>query len=448
MPAMRVIVIGLGEVGRNVALTLSAERHQVTIVDTDEARVQAAQGELDALVLCGNGASPKFLREIGAAEADLLCAVTQSDEVNIIAALAGRQLGAANTVARVRDEDWYDGGASEARDVLGIDYLIQPERATAENIAQAVLLPGAVEVTHFADERLSVAETLLTERSPLVGRALADRRLPRENAIVGIIRGDRAVAADPTHRPKVGDHVLVAAARGDIAASVAAIAGRTTEVRDTVILGGGRIGRALARRLHEVPRMRVTVLERDAAIARTAAEKLPHASVIHEEGVSKDSLLAQGVDRVGAFAACTGDDRTNLLAAMHAGQLGAGLTLAIVSREEFTPLVDALGVGASFSSRVVTAEAILRAVRGSNVASLHLVAGGGEILEVTVDPGCRAEGRRARDAGTLARTSVAAIIRDDRVLLADPDDVVRGGDRLLLFNQRRGVADISGAFHA
>lgn len=448
MPAMRVIIIGLGEVGRNVARTLSAERHQVTIVDTDETRVEAAQRELDALVLAGNGASPRFLREIGAADADLLCAVTQNDEANIIAALAGRQLGARSTVARVRDEDWYEDGRSEARDVLGITFLIQPERATAENLAQAMLLPGAVEVTHFAGGQLSVAESILTERSPLVGHPLGERRMARPHAIVGIIRGDRAVAADPEHRPKAGDHVLIAAARDDIAPTVSAIVGHTIEVRDAVVFGAGRIGLALARRLEATPRMRVAVMESDPDRARYAAERLEHATVLHEEGIGKDALLIHGVDRVGAFAACAGDDRANLLAAMHAKQVGAGLSLAIVSREEYVPLVDALGVDAAFSPRLVTAEAILRAVRGSNVEALHLVGGGGEILEVAVDADCRADGRRARDAGTLAHSSIAAIFRDGDVLLPGPDDDVRGGDRLLLFNARRGAADVSGAFHA
>jgi trk system potassium uptake protein len=155
---MRVIVIGIGEVGQ-LARTLSAERHDVTIVDRDAARVDAMQGELDALVIPGNGASPKFLRDIGAGKADLVCAVTQSDEANVIAALAAHQIGAGRTVARVRDPDYFGTDGSFARDVLGIDFVIYPERATAEDLAQAILLPGAVHVEFFGEGRVAVARS-------------------------------------------------------------------------------------------------------------------------------------------------------------------------------------------------------------------------------------------------------------------------------------------------
>src|SRR5215210_7421626 len=157
---MRVIVIGAGDVGRHIATTLSAERHDVTVVDQDAERVAALRSELDALVVAGNGASPKVLADLGAADADLVCGVTQSDEANIIAALAGHQIGAKRTVARVRDADYFGKDESFARDVLGIDFVVHPERATAEDLAEAIVLPGAVHVEHFGDGRISIAETI------------------------------------------------------------------------------------------------------------------------------------------------------------------------------------------------------------------------------------------------------------------------------------------------
>jgi trk system potassium uptake protein len=445
---LRVIVIGIGEVGQHIARTLSAERHDVTVVDSDAARVEAMQGELDALVVAGNGASPKFLGDIDAGRADLLCAVTQRDEVNIIAALTARQLGADRTVARVRDEDYFGAQESFAHDVLGIDFLIHPERATAEDLAEAILLPGAVHVEHFAGGHLAIAESILTERSPLIGQALGERRMVRPNSIVGLIRNGRAVAADPGHRPKKGDHVLVAAAREDIGPVVAHLAGQATKVRDVIIFGGGRIGLPLARRLGAEHRLRVTVMERDPDRARVVAERLGRVTVLHEEGVDKDALVAHGADRAGAFVACAGDDRANLLAALNAKQLGAGLSLAVVSREEFAPLVDALAIDAGFSPRLVTAEAILRAVRGANVEAVHLLLGGAEVLDIQVDAGCKADGRSVETGGSLARTRVTAIVRDGQVIIPDGSERLRGGDRVVVFNSRRGVADVAGAFKA
>jgi trk system potassium uptake protein len=445
---VQVIVIGSGEVGQHIARTLSAERHDVTVVDHDVARVEAMQGELDALVLSGNGASPRILRDVSAGQADLVCAVTQSDETNIIAALAAHQLGAERTVARVRDPDYFTGDESYARDVLGIDFLIHPERATAQDVAEAIELPGAVRVEYFADGRVGVAESVLTERSPLLGRPLSSRRMVRANSIVGIVRDGRAVPADPGHRPRAGDHVLVAAAREDLAAVVAHLAGHTVTIRDVIIYGGGHIGLPLARRLDRSERFTVTVMEADADRARYVAERVDRAVVLHEEGISKDTLLAHGVDRTGAFVAAAADDRANLLAALNARQLGAALSLAVVSREEFTPLIDALGVDAGFSPRLLTAEAILRAVRGANVAAVHLTLGGAELLDVQVDPGCRAEGREVTGAESLAHTHIAAIVRDGRVIVPPGDQKLRGGDRVVVFNSRRGVSDVASAFKA
>ena len=444
---MSVIVIGLGEVGQNIARTLSSERHEVKIVDLDPERVDAMQGEIDALVIAGNGASPKFLREMGAGEADLLCAVTQSDEANVIAALAAHQLGTKQTVARVRDPDYFGGDEWFSRDVLGIDFVINPDRATAEDLAEAVLLPGAVHAEHFADGRLTVAESILTERSPLIGRALRDRRMVRPHSVMGLIRDGRTLAAEPGHRPKAGDHLIIAAARDDIGPAVAQIAGRAAEVRDVVIFGGGRIGLALSRHLEAAGDFRITVMERDPERARYVAERI-RATVLHEEGVGKDTLVAHGVDRAGAFVACAGDDRTNLLATLYAKQVGANLCLAVVSREEYLPLVDALGIDAAFSPRLVTAEAILHSLRGAQVQAMHLLLGGAEVLEVRAEPGSPVEDATIERADRMASTHVAAIVRDGQVLMPDPAERIRAGDRVLVFSPRRGVSDVRRSFAA
>jgi len=446
---MRVLVIGGGEVGQNVARVLSAERHDVTLIDQDAARVEALQGEIDALVLPGNGASPRFLREVSAGQADLLVAVARRDESNVIAALAGHQLGARRTIARVRDHDYFGPEESFARDELGIDLLINPDRATAEDLAEAILLPGAVHVEYFAEGRVAVAESILTERSSLLGLSLAERRRVRPHSIVGLIRDGRAFPGEPGHRPRVGDRVLVAAAREDIRPVVADLAGRAQRVHEAVIFGGGRIGLPLARRLEESDEVNVTVMERDRERARHIAERLPGTTVLHEEGVGREVLLAQGVDRAGAFVACAGDDRANLLAALHAKRLGAGICMAVVSREEFVPLVDALGIDTAVSPRLVTSEAILRAVRGYNVKAMYLLLGGAEVLEVQADQGCPAEGRTIEQTESMARTHVAAIVRDGRVLLPEEGrETVRGGDRFVVFNTRRGVADVKRTFTA
>jgi trk system potassium uptake protein len=444
---MRVIVIGAGEVGQHLARTLSAERHEVTVIDEDPARVEALQAQLDALVVCAGGSSPRVLSEHGVGHADLLCAVTQRDEVNLIAAMAAKRLGARRTVARVRDDDFYEGQASFARDVLDIDFLVHPERATADDLAEAILLPGAVQAQYFVGGRVAVAETILTDRSPLIDNPLGERRMIRPYAVFGLIRDGRVMAAEPFHKPRPDDHLLVAADRDDIRPVIAHVAGRARRVRDVMVFGGGRVGLPLARRLQGTE-LRVTVMERDPARARLVAERLPRSTVLLEEGVDKDTLLAQGVSEVGAFVACAGDDRANLLAALHARQLGAELCLAVVSREAFTPLVGALGVDAAFSPRLVTAGAILRAVRGESVNAMHILHGGAEVLEVHTDAGCPADGRTIQTAAERARARIVAIVRDGRMRFPAEDDRVQAGDDLLLFSTRRAGKAVRATFDA
>src|SRR5918995_2226184 len=226
---MKTIVIGAGEVGVNVARTLTTDGHDVTVVEARQERCATIRGELDALVVEGNGASPRLLDEIEAGSADLLAAVTEIDEINIIAALAGRQLGAGTTVARVRDPDFFGPDESYARDVLGIDFVIDPDRATAEDIAEAILLPGAVSVEYFGDGRLALAEMIVTESSPLVDIQLARRDRPYPAYIVGMSRGGDASLIRPEVVPQAGDHLLVTIPTEHVRAAISHLAGGVRE---------------------------------------------------------------------------------------------------------------------------------------------------------------------------------------------------------------------------
>lgn len=444
----KVIVIGAGEVGQHIARRLSAEGHEVTVVDSDEARVEAVAPQLDALVIAGNGASPKLLADIGAGDADLLLAVTQSDEANLIATLAAHQLGARRTVARVRDAEFFGSDAGFARDRLGIDFVIHPERVTADDIADAIGLPGAVAVEFFGDGRVAVAESILTERSSLVGIPLSQRPIVRPQFIMGVVSGGHARLAAPDDRLAVGDRVLVAAARADIAAVVADVAGQAPRVRDVVIFGAGRVGLPLALRLEADRKAVVTVMERDAARARYVAERLTRTTVVHEDGVSKEQFLAHGIDRAGAFVACAGDDRHNLLAARYAKELGAGLCLAVVSREEYMPLVAGLGIDAAFSPRLVTADEILRFIRGEQVRAMHLLFSGAEVLEVNVDAGCKMDGRPVHGSGLPRGCHIAAIVRDEHILFPREQQRISAGDQVILFGVGDSCVDVERLFDA
>lgn len=443
---MRAIVIGAGEVGLNVAGTLIADGHDVTVVESRQDRCASLEGQLDALVVQGNGASPRLLAEIDAGSVELIAAVTEVDEVNIIAALASRQLGARTTVARVRDPDFFGRDESYTHDVLGIDFAIDPDRAAAADIAEAILLPGAVSVEYFGDGRLALAEVIVTESSPLIGTELRKRERPHPAYIVGVARRGQSRLASPDYEPQTGDRLMVTAPRERLRDAVAHLAGQAREVRRCVIFGGGKVGLPLAKLLQETA-VRTTLLERDGARARLLAEKLPRTTVLHDEGVSREAQEAAGVDEAGAFVSCAGDDRANLLAALNAKRVGADLCLSVVSREEFTPLVDALEIDGAYSPRLIAAEAILRFVHTRTVRAIHLLRSGFEALEFEVQADAPIAGRSIGEThGMLKGTRIGIILRGEQTLMPEKGMEILPGDRVLLLGVSGALAGLEPKF--
>jgi len=434
-------------VGTHVATTLAADRHDVVVVERDEDRAAALQDELDVLVVTGNGASPRVLEELDAGTADLLLAVTNSDEVNLLAAAAGHRLGARRTLARVRETD-YGEDDGFLRDVLGVDVLLDPEHAAADDLAESLLVAGAVHMEYFANGRLAFAEVVVHEQSTLVDTIVADRAREYPHSLVGVLRDGEAMVPAARERLRVGDHVFIAAAREEVADVLHSFDARARRARNVVVFGGGRVGLRLAHRLEDT-HVDVKLFERDEGRARQCAEQLPNTVVLHEGTLSKDVLLAHGVNLVDAFVACGEDDRSNLLAGLHAKRLGVPLCLAIVSSEEFVPLVDALGVDAAFSLRLTTAEAILRFVRADVVHALHLTLSGAEVLDLAADPGAPIVGAPAASVDRLEGCEIGAILRgEDVVIPEDGEERIHAGDRVLLFRLRGAAPDVERAFDA
>jgi trk system potassium uptake protein TrkA len=442
---LRTVIIGAGEVGLNTARMLSHEGHDVVLIETDEQLVEKAAEELDVLVIAGNGANPKLLNEAGIKRSDLLIAASSSDEVNIIACLAAKSQGVAQTVARIHNPDYYEPGEPFAREMLGIDFIIHTEQMAAGEIKEALLVPGAINIDTFAEDSIEVAEVILDDGSVAVGRALKDVELPDNSLIVGVVRGGDALVPRGGTVLERRDHVLLISARRQISAAVGLLATDTAPVRDVTIYGGGRIGLRLALSLEKAG-MSVRVIERDEARARYVASKLRRGFVLHDEGISRDFLLQEGVDRTDAFVAVTGDDRANLLAAMYARQLGARMTIAGISRGEFAPLADALGVDLTISPRMLAAEAILRFVRKGEVIDVALLASGAEMIELRVPEACRVAGRPLSEVGFPEGAIVGAVLRDGAVVIPTGRDVLRAGDDAVVFTVEDAVEEVENLF--
>lgn len=443
---MRIVIVGGGEVGFNAARMLSGEGHRVVLIDQDEAHVERMTEQLDALVMHGNGASPKVLQEAETENSDLIIAVTSSDETNIIACLAAKAQGVTRTVARINNPDYYDPQETFAGKTLGIDFVIHTEQMAAEEIFEALMAPGAVDVETFAEKTIQVAEVILREGSPAVNRTVRDVSLPQRSLMVGVVRGGAPLVPTGDTVLRVGDHVfLIGERRRSIPAAVAAVATDTEPVREVMILGGHRIGLILAQILERAG-ISVKVVERDEARARHVASQLKKGLVLRDEGVSRDFLLAEGVDTTDAFVAVTEDDRANLLAAMNARTLGARLTVAGISRSEFSPLSEALGVDVAVSPRLLAAGAILRFVRRGEIAAVTLLESGAQIIDLGVPASCRIANRSLSDVRFPKGAIVGAVLRDGAVLIPGGRDVLKPGDEAVVFTVGSAVDEVEALF--
>ena len=442
---MRTVIIGAGEVGFNTARLLSHEGHDVVLVEQDEALVERMAEQLDALVIHGNGASPKVLAEAGIEKSELLVAATTSDEVNIIACLTAKTQGVPRTVARLHNPDYYDPREPFARDILGIDFVIHTEQMAAEEIKDTLLVPGAINVDAFAGGNIEVAEVVLDEASPAVGQALKDVRLPEQSLMVGVVRRGKVLVPRGHTVLEHRDHVLLISGRQRISEVVDVVATDTAPVEDVTIYGGGRIGLRLAQALEGVG-MSVKVIERDEVRARYVASQRKKGLVLHADSLSRDFLLQERVDRTDAFVAVTGDDRANLLAAMYARQLGARITIAGMSRGEFAPLAEALGVDLTISPRMLAAEAILRFVRKGEIVDVALLESGAEMIELRVPEKCPVAGRPLSEVGFPEGAIVGALLRNGDVIIPTGKEILKPGDDAVVFTVEDAVDEVERLF--
>jgi len=331
--------------------------------------------------------------------------------------------------------------------MLGIDFVIHTEQMAAEEIKDALLVPGAVNVDTFAGDTIEVAEVVLNEGSPAVGRAIKDVGLPSGSLVVGVLRRGEALVPRGGTVLERRDHVLLISGRRRIAEVVKSVTSDTEPVKEVTIYGGGRIGLRLALALEKAG-MSVRVIERDETRARYVASQLRKGFVLHDEGISRDFLLQERVDRADAFVAVTGDDRANLLAAMYARQLGARMTIAGVSRGEFAPLADALGVDLTISPRMLAAEAILRFVRKGEIVDVALLESGAEMIELRVPERCRVAGRPLSKVGFPEGAIVGALLRDGDVVIPTGEEILKPGDDAVVFTVEDAIEEVERLFSA
>ena len=413
---MKILILGAGQVGRTAAQHLSREEaNEVTVVDINEDVLRDLQDRLDVRTVAGNAAHPTVLEAAGAAEAEIIVALTSSDEVNMMACEVAFTLFRTPTkIARIRAAEYTSRAALFGAEGLSVDVFISPEQLVTEYVERLIHHPGTLQVLEFADGRVRLVGVRARRGGLLVGQSLRElaRHLPKVQVrVVAIYRDGRSVPPEGDTVLAEDDEVFFLAARDDIRRVMGEMRNADDPARRIVIAGGGNIGFRLAKTLEK--HNQVKLIERDARRARKVSELLENAIVLHGDAADEELLIEENIDSADVFAAMTNSEEANILSAMLAKRLGARKVMALINKPSYAELIE---------SDVVRVHALRR--------------GAAEALEAIVhgdERSSRVVGRMVSQIPLPEGASIGAIVRGDQVLMAHHDTKVAADDHVILF---------------
>ena len=432
---MNIIVIGMGEVGKHIAGFLASEDHDVTIIDSDSSAVNSAKERMDVMALVGQGGSTKCLKQAEAEKADILIAVTDDDETNLLAAHAAKGLGAKKAIARVSSREYLDGDSGIYDDMLGIDLVICPQILSAIEITKLVKSVGAVMLETFADNRVELIQLALNEQLKVVGKQLKDLTIPDDALIAAILRDGKLIIPSGEDEILLNDEVLVI---GKIEAipEVEELFGKKHrgKAEKVAIVGGGDIGFSVASALCG-EEIEVTLIEKDADRCKFLSETLDKVLIINGDGTDMSILEEVRVNECDVFISVVSEgEEVNLLAGLLAKQMGARKSVVLANRSDYRDLYEHLGIDAVISPRIVAANQVMKYVRaGSVVSSTILEEGKGEILEVIAPSTSRIVKKPLMELNLPRGVVIGAVVGPNGVMIPKGKDTVLPNSTVIVF---------------
>ncbi|MDW7645029.1 MAG: Trk system potassium transporter TrkA [Desulfuromonadales bacterium] len=449
---MKILIIGAGQVGYFLCERLSLEGHEVTLIDRDSDHLQRTQDRLNVMGIVGNGASAESLEQAGIKDTDIFIAVTDMDEVNILACLLAREYGVPTRVARVKSIEYSGGGAVLSKEKLGIDLLINPDDAVAEEISKIACRSGAFDVAEFVEGQIQFIGYRIGESSPLCDltlKELGEIRGIYRFVVTAISRGDKTIIPRGDDTIQAGDRIFIFAHQKDMPAIQYMLKLEEDQVSKKpriFILGGGHIGLRIAEML-EKRRFDVRLVDRNEDRCIKLSAKLDRTMVIHAEGTDIRTLIDEGVENADVFIAVTDNDETNILCSLLCKKHGARRALALVNNPELVNLAPTLGLDASVSPRLAAAGAILKYVRRGGVISLATVEGSNsEVLEIEVKHGSGIENKTLQDLHFPTGAIIGAIVRGTTYEIPSGESRLKEGDRVVIFALPGALAKVERFF--
>ena len=447
---MKIIIVGIGKVGYAIAEQMAGENHDLTLVDLNSSALERAEESLDVMCVEGNGASASILLRAGVREANLMIAVSENDEANLICCLMAKKLGAKHTVARVRNPEYFRDAPILRREI-GLDMIINPEYASAQEIARILRVPAAFSVESFARGLVELIGLQIAETDGLAGKTLLEynRQNPNSLLLCAAKRGDEVIVPNGSFVPQVGDKVYAIGTPTETVRVLRSMGRPVAPIRRVSVLGGGRIALYLAWAL-ESTGAHLTIVEQNEEKCLALAEKLPKASVIRGDGTDHELLESEDVLNCDAFVSLTGRDEENLLMALTAQRAGVKKVLPKMSRPNYMDIVRQVGIDTVISPKDITANYISSYVRslansqGSVVEGLHKILGGAmEAVEFTATNATHFLNTPLRDLQLRQGLLVAAIVHENKVLIPRGDSEIHVGDRIIVVAKSLFLQDLN-----
>lgn len=449
---MKIIIVGCGNVGYTLAEQLSKENHDITVVDAQEKKVENVSDSCDVLGIAGNGTSLKVLLEAGVNKADLLIAVTGSDEMNLLCCLLARKVGGCHTIARVSNPV-YNDEIPFIKDVLGLAMVINPQLATATEMARQLKFPSALKVDSFAKSRAELVNYRLEAGNPLCNMKLKDlsHKLGREILIPIVERGKEVLIPDGSFELKEKDIITIIGSRTRTVSFFKSIGVPTTTAKDAMIVGAGRTAIYLAKQLIDMG-IKVKIIENDAAECEELVAMLPKAMVIQGDASDKNLLLEEGLMETGAFITNTAFDEENLMLSLYAKSCSKAKLITKIHKISYDEIISNLDVGSTIYPKYITAETIIKFVRamknsiGSDIETLYRLKDNRvEALEFLIREDSPVVGIPLRNLKLKSNVLIGCISRRGKVTIPNGQSVIEVGDTVVLVTTRTGFHDIRDA---
>lgn len=446
--SLKIIIVGAGEVGYHLASMLSLENHDIVMIESNPEKCRRVKENLDVFVVEGSGASAKVLLDAGTPNSDIIIAVTSIDEINIISCMLAGKFNVRKKIARVRNPEYAGSKPLISPMEFGIDMIIHPEDEAAKEIVRLVKRASASDLIEFENGKIQLLGFHVDSNSPILRvplKEIGERYSRLTFRTVAITRGKETIIPSGEDYLMDGDRVLIVSDSNSVGEVVKLVGKEEEKVKNVMILGAGKIGLTVARMLEDKYKLKIVESDRDKC--ELAAKELKRTLIIKGDGTDIDLLKAERISEMNDFIAVTHDEKTNIISGLLAKHLGVGKTIVHITKSDYIPVVNTVGLDAVVSKSLSTIDAILKFVRKGKVLSVVTLEGiDAEVLELIPQEGSKVTEKPLEKCKFPKGAIVAALIHGNEVTVPTGKSRISKGDKVVIFSLPEAISEVEKLF--